>query len=196
MSSLTNRATREALFKASINRASHGDANDTRGIISELAQLRAKQAALLGYPNYAAYTLYDQMAKTPDAAIGFIDRLAPAVAAKQHQEYADIQAMIDAQAKAAGRPSFKAQPWDWQYYSEQIRKERYDLDGDQLKPYFEINKVLTDGVFYAGAPALRGQFYRAQGHPHLEPRHAGVRSDRGEWQAHRPDVFRLLEARQ
>jgi peptidyl-dipeptidase Dcp len=149
MSSLTNRATREALFKASINRASHGDANDTRGIISELAQLRAKQAALLGYPNYAAYTLYDQMAKTPDAAIGFIDRLAPAVAAKQHQEYADIQAMIDAQAKAAGRPSFKAQPWDWQYYSEQIRKERYDLDGDQLKPYFEINKVLTDGVFYA-----------------------------------------------
>jgi peptidyl-dipeptidase Dcp len=149
MSSLTNRATREALFKASINRASHGDANDTRGIISELAQLRAKQADLLGYPNYAAYTLYDQMAKTPDAAIGFIDRLAPAVAAKQHQEYADIQAMIDAQAKAAGRPSFKAQPWDWQYYSEQIRKERYDLDGDQLKPYFEINKVLTDGVFYA-----------------------------------------------
>jgi peptidyl-dipeptidase Dcp len=149
MSSLTNRATREALFKASINRASHGDANDTRRIISELAQLRAKQAALLGYPNYAAYTLYDQMAKTPDAAIGFIDRLAPAVAAKQHQEYADIQAMIDAQAKAAGRPSFKAQPWDWQYYSEQIRKERYDLDGDQLKPYFEINKVLTDGVFYA-----------------------------------------------
>ena len=149
MSSLTNRATREALFKASINRASHGDANDTRGIISELAQLRAKQAALLGYPNYAAYTLYDQMAKTPEEAIGFIDRLAPAVAAKQHQEYADIQAMIDAQAKAAGRPSFKAQPWDWQYYSEQIRKERYDLDGDQLKPYFEINKVLTDGVFYA-----------------------------------------------
>lgn len=149
MSSLTNRATREVLFKASIGRASHGDANDTRQIISQLAQLRAQQAALLGYPNYAAYTLYDQMAKTPDAAIGFIDRLAPAVAAKQHQEYADIQAMIDRQAKAAGRPSFKAQPWDWQYYSEQIRKERYDLDGDQLKPYFEINKVLTDGLFYA-----------------------------------------------
>ncbi|GAC1581459.1 MAG: peptidyl-dipeptidase Dcp [Sphingomicrobium sp.] len=149
MSSLTNRATREALFKASINRASHGDANDTRGIIAELAQLRAKQATLLGYPNYAAYTLYDQMAKTPAAAIGFIDRLAPAISAKQHQEYADIQALIDRQAKAAGRPSFKAQPWDWQFYSEQIRKERYALDGDQLKPYFEINKVLTDGVFYA-----------------------------------------------
>ena len=149
MSSLTVRTTREALFKASINRASRGDANDTRGIIAELAQLRAKQAALLGYPNFAAYTLYDQMAKTPEAAIGFIDRLAPAVSTRQQQEYADIQAMIDAQAKAAGRPSFKAMPWDWQYYSEQIRKQRYDLDGEALKPYFEVNKVLTDGVFHA-----------------------------------------------
>jgi peptidyl-dipeptidase Dcp len=149
MASLTNRATREALFKASINRASHGDANDTRGIIAELAQLRAKQAALLGYPSYAAYALYDQMAKTPEVAIGFIDRLAPAISAKQHQEYADIQSLIDRQAKASGQASFKAMPWDWQFYSEQIRKERYALDGDALKPYFEINKVLTDGLFYA-----------------------------------------------
>jgi peptidyl-dipeptidase Dcp len=149
MTSLTNRATREALFKASSNRASHGDANDTRGIIAELAQLRATQAAVLGYPNYAAYALYNQMAKTPETAIGFIDRLAPAISAKQHQEYADIQGLIDRQAKASGQASFKAQPWDWQFYSEQIRKERYALDGDALKPYFEINKVLTDGVFYA-----------------------------------------------
>jgi peptidyl-dipeptidase Dcp len=149
MASLTNRATREALFKASIARASHGDANDTRAIIAELAELRSKQAALLGYPNFAAYALYDQMAKTPETAIGFIDRLAPAISAEQRREYSDIQAMIDAQAKAAGTPSFKAEPWDWQFYSEQIRKERYALDGDALKPYFEINKVLTDGVFYA-----------------------------------------------
>ncbi len=149
LDSLTNRATREALFKASVNRASRGDANDTRPLIAEIAQLRAKQAALLGYPNFAAYALYDQMAKTPEAAIGFIDRLAPAISARQRQEAADIQALVDRQAKAAGQASFKAQPWDWQFYSEQIRKERYDLDGDALKPYFEINKVLTDGVFYA-----------------------------------------------
>ena len=149
MDSLTNRATREALFKASVNRASRGDANDTRAIISELAELRAKQAALLGYPNFTAYTLYDQMAKTPEAAIGFIDRLAPAISAKQRREYADIQALINRQAKASGKPSFKAMPWDWQFYSEQIRKERYALDSDAMKPYFEINKVLTDGVFYA-----------------------------------------------
>ena len=149
LDSLTDRGTREALFKASINRASRGDANDTRAIVSELADLRAKQAALLGYPNFTAYTLYDQMAKTPEAAIGFIDRLAPAISAKQRQEYDDIQAMIDKQAKTSGKPSFKAMPWDWQFYSEQIRSERYALDGDALKPYFEINKVLTDGVFYA-----------------------------------------------
>ena len=149
MASLTNRATREALFKASVLRASRGDANDTRAIIAELAQLRARQAALLGYPNYAAYALYDQMAQTPETAIGFIDRLAPAISARQHQEYLDIQALIDRQAKASGTAPFKAQPWDWQFYSEQIRKERYALDGDALKPYFEINKVLVDGVFYA-----------------------------------------------
>ena len=149
LDSLTNRATREALFKASVNRASRGGANDTRPLIAEIAQLRAKQAALLGYPNFAAYALYDQMARTPEAAIGFIDRLAPAISARQRQEAADIQALVDRQAKAAGQASFKAQPWDWQFYSEQIRKERYDLDGDALKPYFEINKVLTDGVFYA-----------------------------------------------
>ena len=144
LDSLTNRATREALFKASINRASKGDANDTRAIIAELAQLRAKQAALLGYPNYAAYALYDQMAQTPEAATGFIDRLAPAISARQRAEAADIQAMIDAE-----KGGFKAQPWDWQFYSEKIRKQRYDLDGDALKPYFEINKVLTQGVFGA-----------------------------------------------
>ena len=149
MESLTDRASREALFKASVNRASMGGTNDTRPLISEIAQLRAQQASLLGYPNYAAYALYDQMAKTPEAAIGFIDRLAPAISSRQRQEAADIQALVDRHAKAAGKASFKAQPWDWQFYSEQIRKERYDLDGDALKPYFEINKVLTDGVFYA-----------------------------------------------
>jgi peptidyl-dipeptidase Dcp len=149
LASLTNRATREALFKASIDRASHGGANDTRPLISEIAQLRAKQAALLGYKNYSDYTLYDQMAKDAAAANGFIDRLAPAVSAKERVEAADIQALIDAQSKAAGQPSFKAMPWDWNFYSDQIRKSRYALDDGALKPYFEINKVLTDGVFYA-----------------------------------------------
>ena len=144
LESLTNRATREALFNASVTRASKGDANDTRATISEIAQLRAKKAALLGFPNWAAYTLTDQMAKTPEAALGFISRLAPSVSAKERVEAADIQKLINAQGG-----NFQARPWDWDYYSEQIRSQRYALDSDALKPYFEFNKVLTDGVFYA-----------------------------------------------
>jgi len=144
LESLTNRTTREALFSASVTRASKGDANDTRAMISELAQLRAKKAGLLGFPNYAAYALTDQMAKTPEAAIGFINRLQPATTAKEKAEYADIQALVDAQGGG-----FKAKPWDWNIYAEQIRKARYAIDSDELKQYFEFNKVLEDGVFYA-----------------------------------------------
>jgi peptidyl-dipeptidase Dcp len=129
---------------ASLNRAEHGDANDTRNIISEIAQLRAQKAALLGYPTWADYTLYDQMAKNRETALGFLNRLAPATAAKERQEWSDIVAL----AKAQGA-NFQPTAADWNFYAEQIRKQRYDLNQDELKPYFEIHKVLTDGVFYA-----------------------------------------------
>jgi peptidyl-dipeptidase Dcp len=144
LESLTNRATREALYKASVNRASKSDANDTRILISEIAQLRARKAGLLGFPNYAAYTLQDQMAKTPEAALAFINRIQPALTTKEKAEYADIQKLVDVQGGG-----FKAQPWDWNIYAEQIRKQRYAIDSDQLKNYLEFNKVLEDGVFYA-----------------------------------------------
>ncbi|MEO6579609.1 MAG: M3 family metallopeptidase, partial [Sphingomicrobium sp.] len=144
MGSLTNRATREALFNASWMRSEKGDANDTRPVVAELASLRAKKAALMGYPNWASYAMYDQMAKTPGTAKAFLARLAPAVAAKEKAEAADIQALIDKQGG-----NFKTKPWDWDIYAEQVRKERYALDNESLKPYFEINKVLEDGVFYA-----------------------------------------------
>ncbi|MFL6753316.1 MAG: M3 family metallopeptidase [Sphingomicrobium sp.] len=144
LASLTNRDTRLKLFEAGWTRAEHGDANDTRRLIRELAQLRAKKAALFGYSNWADYTLYDQMAKDRTTAIGFLDRLAPAVAAKQKVEAGDIQKLVDAQGGG-----FKAGPADWNFYAEQIRKQRFDLNQDQLKPYFEFNRVLEDGVFYA-----------------------------------------------
>ena len=144
LESLTSHATRQQLFEASLNRAEHGDANDTRAIIQELAQLRAKKAALFGYPTFADYTLYDQMAKDRATAVGFLDRLAPAVSAKEHTEAADIRAL----AKSQGA-NFAVTPADWNFYAQQIRKQRYALDNDQLKQYFEFNKVLTDGVFYA-----------------------------------------------
>jgi peptidyl-dipeptidase Dcp len=144
LESLASHDTRQKLLEASLNRAEHGDANDTRGLIRELAQLRAKKAELLGYPNWAEYTLYDQMAKTRENAVGFLTRLAPAVAAKQRREWSDIVAL----AKSQGA-TFQPTAADWNFYAEQIRKQRYALDSDQLKQYFEFDKVLEDGVFYA-----------------------------------------------
>jgi peptidyl-dipeptidase Dcp len=142
--SLTSHDTRQKLLDASLNRAEHGDANDTRAVVSELAQLRAKKAALFGAANFADYTLYDQMAKNRATAVGFLDRLAPAVSAKEQKEWADIVAL----AKSQGA-TFQPTAADWNYYAEQIRKQRYALNNDDLKPYFEFNKVLEDGVFYA-----------------------------------------------
>jgi peptidyl-dipeptidase Dcp len=144
LDSLTSHATRQKLFEASLNRAEHGDANDTRAIVSELAQLRAKKAALFGAANFADYNLYDQMAKDRATAVGFLDRLAGPVSAKERQEWSDIVAL----AKSQGA-TFQPTAADWNFYAEQIRKQRYALSTDELKPYFEFNKVLEDGVFYA-----------------------------------------------
>jgi peptidyl-dipeptidase Dcp len=144
LADLSSHATRQQLMDASLNRAEHGDANDTRAVISEIAQLRAKKAALLGYPDYADYALYDQMAKNRATALDFLNRLAAPTAAKERQEWADIVALARSQGA-----NFQPTPADWNFYAEQIRKQRYDLNQDELKPYFEIHKVLTDGVFYA-----------------------------------------------
>ncbi len=142
--SLTNRATREKLFENSWNRTEHGDANDTRAIISRLAQLRAQEAKLVGYPNFAAWKLQSQMAKTPEAVNTFLDQLVPPATARARREAADLQKLIDQQ-----HGNFKLEPWDWEFYAEQIRKAKYSVDQAQVKPYFELNRVLTDGVFYA-----------------------------------------------
>jgi len=144
LQSLTNRATREKLFKASWTRAERGDANDTRAIITKLAEIRAQKASLLDQPNFAAWRLQDQMAKTPDRVNKFIGDLVPAAGAKAKSEAADIQGLIDSR-----HGGFKLEPWDWDFYSEQVRKAKYDLDESQIKPYFELDRVLQDGVFYA-----------------------------------------------
>src|SRR4249919_167340 len=144
LQSLTDRDVREQLFKASWTRAEKGDANDTRDAIARLAQLRAQQAKLLGYDSYAAWKLEDQMAKKPATALKFLDDLVPAATARARTEAADIQSAIDA---SGGK--FKLEPWDWQLYAEQVRKAKYDLDESQIKPYFELDNVLQNGVFYA-----------------------------------------------
>jgi peptidyl-dipeptidase Dcp len=141
---MNDRDTREKLFKASYDRAEHGDANDTREIITRIAQVRADRAKLLGFPNYAAWKLDDQMAKTPAAAEKFMERLAPAAVARATVESKDIQQVIDQE-----KGGFQVQAWDWDHYAEKVRKARYDLDEAQIKPYFELDNVLQNGVFYA-----------------------------------------------
>ncbi|EPT8875612.1 peptidyl-dipeptidase Dcp [Cronobacter dublinensis] len=150
LQSLTDRATREALFKAGWHRTEKGDANDTRALVLRLAALRAQQAALLGFQNFAAWTIADQMAKTPEAAQGFMRDIVPAATARAERELADIQQIIDRQ-----RGGFQAEAWDWAFYAEQVRREKYALDEAQIKPFFELDNVLTRGVFYA-ASALFG----------------------------------------
>ncbi len=144
LGSLTERATRAAIFQNSWLRAERGNVNDTRDTLARLAQLRAQRAALLGFASHAAWKLEDQMAKTPEAALRFMDALVPLATAKAADEAASIQAVIDAQ-----NGGFKLQAWDWDFYAEQVRKAKYDLDQAEVKPYFELNNVLENGVFYA-----------------------------------------------
>ncbi|WP_068401212.1 peptidyl-dipeptidase Dcp [Pedobacter cryoconitis] len=144
LQSLTNRATREKIFKASWDRTEKQDANDTRSTIVRIAKIRADKAKLMGFPDYATWKLQDQMAKKPAAVDAFFAQLVPAATAKAKVEAADIQAQADLE-----KGGFKIQPWDWDYYAEKVRKQKYDLDENQVKPYFELNKVLENGVFYA-----------------------------------------------
>jgi len=141
---LQNRALRQRIFEASTTRAEHGDSNDTRSVIARLAQLRAEKARLLGYPNYAAYVLEREGAKTPKAALDLLTGLVGPATAKARGEAADMQQLVNQQGGG-----FTLEPWDWQYYAEQARKQRYDLDESAMKAYFELDRVLQDGVFYA-----------------------------------------------
>ena len=141
---LKNRAVRERLFNASVARANHGGDNDTKAIVTRLAQLRAQRAKLLGYSDHATYTLDDQMAKTPGAAEKLLTGIVPAATAKAREEAARMQKLIDAE-----KGGFTLGPQDWQYYAEKVRQAEYDLDESQVKPYFELDQVLHDGVFFA-----------------------------------------------
>jgi peptidyl-dipeptidase Dcp len=141
---LKNRELRKRLFEASIARGNHGGDNDTKAIISRLAQLRAQRAKLLGFPTYADYNLADEMSKTPANAIKLMTDMVPAATAKARAEAARMQQLIDAQ-----KGGFTLQPYDWQFYAEQVRKNEFDLDESQVRPYFEINSVLQNGVFFA-----------------------------------------------
>ncbi len=144
LQNLKNRATREKLFKASWYRAEKGNADDTRSILEREAKLRMEKAHLMGKKSFADWKLQDQMAKTPENAINLLAQLAKPAVETAKRESNEIQALIDKQ-----KGGFTVEPWDWNFYSEQVRKEKYDLDENQIKPYFEVKTVLEKGVFYA-----------------------------------------------
>ncbi|WP_130835018.1 peptidyl-dipeptidase Dcp [[Erwinia] mediterraneensis] len=146
LQALQSRSTREALFNASVSRTEKGDENDTRQLVLRLAQVRARQAQLLGFNSYAEWQLQDQMAKTPAAALNFMRNIVPAATARAQREAAAIQQTIDEQ-----RGGFTLTPWDWHFYAEQVRHARYDLDENAIRPYFELNNVLEKGVFWTAS---------------------------------------------
>ena len=143
LASLTDRATREALFEKSWNRAERGDANDTRALLAEIVRLRAQKAALFGNPDWATYQMWDRMAKTPKTALDFMQAMVPALAATQRAD----AAALDAEIKASGG-NFTVRPWDWQMYANRVKARKFALDEDAVKPYFEVRRTLEDGVFF------------------------------------------------
>lgn len=149
LQNLKNRASREKLFKASWLRAEKNDGNDTRETIEKLASTRLKKAQILGKKSFAEWKLQDQMAKTPEAAVNLMNQLAKPAVETAQREAKDIQNLIDQQ-----KGGFTVEPWDWNFYAEQVRKAKYDLDENQIRPYFEVTTVLEKGVFYAAE-----QFY-------------------------------------
>lgn len=153
LATLSDRQTREQLFRNAWRRAEKGDQNDTREIVLQLAQLRKEQAALMGFENYASWKIADQMAQTPSAAQAFLDSLVPAATARAAQELADIQQEIDRQ-----QGGFTAQAWDWPFYGEQVRQAKYQLDEEVIKPFFLLDNVLENGVFYAASALFGIQF--------------------------------------
>ena len=161
---LSNRSTRQAIFELAWNRTQPGTPNDTTEIITRLAQLRAQRASLLGFPTYAAWKLHDQMAKTPEAAQQFLTKLVAKASARIAEEAKDLQSLIDSQ-----NGGFQLQPWDWPFYAEQLRKARYDLDEEAIKPYFEVNSVIEKGVLFAATQLYGITFTRRHDIPVYHP---------------------------
>ncbi len=143
LSSLTNRAVRERVYKASIQRGNNGNDADNKATLLRIVELRAAKSGLLGYADHASYVLEVSTAQTRQAVNQMLARLTPAAVANVKVEAADLQQLVDAQ-----KGGFKLAPWDWAFYAEQLRRQRYAFDESELRPYLEMERVLRDGMFY------------------------------------------------
>jgi peptidyl-dipeptidase Dcp len=169
----TRRDLREAVWRSFVNRGDNGDAHDTNAAIVQILKLRAQRAKLLGYPTHAHWRLEDSMAKTPERAIALMEAVwAPAVA-RVHEEVADMQAVADQESKAQGAAPIKIEPWDYRFYAEKVRKAKYDLDANEVKPYLQLEK-LREGMFWA-AGQLFGFHFAPVPAGHVPVAHPDVR---------------------
>jgi len=164
LSALENRELRERILTVSQGRGSSGGDYDNRELVSRVFRLRAERAQLLGYANHAAYQLVSQTAKTTEAVNQRLARLAPAAVSNAKKEAADLQALI---SKQGG--NFELAAWDWDFYKEQLRAERYNFDESQLKPYLEMENVLVNGVFYAAQQVFGLTFKKRPDLPTYHP---------------------------
>jgi peptidyl-dipeptidase Dcp len=138
-----NRALREKVWRAFDNRGDNGDKNDTNSTIAEIVKLRADRARLLGYPSHAAWRMQDTMAKTPDNAMKLMMKVWPAAVARAKEEVADQQALANKRGD-----KITIEPWDYRYYQEKVRKDKFEFSQEEVKPYFELNNILK-GMFWA-----------------------------------------------
>ena len=164
LATLTNRATRERLMQASLNRGSRGGEFDARELVLRLVKLRAERAALLGYPNYAAYSQELETAKNPAAVNKLLGELAGPAVNNAKKEAAEIQKVIDAE-----KGNFQVASWDWPIYQDKVRAAKYNFDENQLRPYFELNRVLVDGVFFAATKEFGITFKERKDLPVYDP---------------------------
>jgi peptidyl-dipeptidase Dcp len=167
LASLTNRSVRERLHTASITRGARGNDNDTSATLTRIAALRAQGAAVLGHPHHASYLIADQTAQSADAAMALLERLAPVAVANARTEAEELQRLLEQDV-----PGATLQPWDWAFYAERVRREQFAVDGGQLREYFELDRVLHDGVFFA-ATKLYGLTFAER--TDLPVYHEGVR---------------------
>lgn len=176
LASLKDRALRQRLFETSVNRNSRGGEFDNREVIAKIAKVRAERAALLGYAHHAALQIEEQTAGSVENVQRLMAQLAPPAVANARKEAADLQAVIDAEGGG-----FQLQPWDWDYYSEKVRAARYAFDAAQVRPYFEMNRVLEDGVFYAATQLFGITFHERTDLPkyHEDTRIFEVRNEDG-----------------
>ncbi|MGH8853105.1 MAG: M3 family metallopeptidase, partial [Telluria sp.] len=168
LSSLSDRQTRERLMSASLNRGSRGGQFDTRELVLKLARLRAERAALLGYPTYAAYSQELETAKNPAAVNKLLAELAKPAVNNARKEAAEIQKIIDAEG-GASKGGFQVASYDWPIYQDKVRAAKYNFDENQLRPYFELNRVLVDGVFFAATKEYGITFKERKDLPVYDP---------------------------